>query len=637
MKGYKVIMMKLYNIMCYSKLLLLPLVFLLFFCGSTTCCGLAASASVLGIPDSAEERRQSGYTAVNAVAVPLAAELVSFGSMWEKENFMLNVFGDHCAWLAFSKSHPGDINREMVDAKTQGIVRTYSGLSQEDFAFMTEELRGKVKPFSITPNLIANPEFAPIQGRNMPADWIQGNNGMMHDTKFHYMPPKDNQPGTIGISGGRDRQGQWSSQLPRCEKGARYRFTGDFLRQGRNSDAYAEVLIWDQRIVLNTHRLYGHYQQLHASVECPKNQNDRRFVFQNTWPDVSFWLRNPRLVREQHAVVPQHSPPENTFFPIGAYGGSGDTLAQFRETGLNSAVLALNEKNLDACNRGDIHCTFAVPRDRAKLLVALSAMNGKISDRNFSFYVNDEPGIHSFPPATAADMQRLLKRHFPDVSTCMAIVRPQVIPDYQEGADYFMLDQYPVPNMPMTWLSDSLDEAAGYVGRDRLQAVIQAFGGAQHARYGWPRLPTFAEMNCLAFLAVIHGARGIYFFAYPEIMATAQGRDDFNRVIARLNSLYSWLQVKNRKQPVTVSMVSKNRFDPQGRAAVHCTEKMQHDTTLLMCVNTIRTFVEAEVLMPHKTNTVWEEYYSGDAYYVVDGKIFSRFAPLEVKVLLEHK
>jgi hypothetical protein len=47
-----------------------------------------------------------------------------------------------------------------------------------------------------------------------------------------------------------------------------------------------------------------------------------------------------------------------------------------------------------------------------------------------------------------------------------------------------MLDQYPVPNMPMSWLSDSMDEAALHVGRAWLQSVIQAFDGDMRVRFG---------------------------------------------------------------------------------------------------------------------------------------------------------
>jgi hypothetical protein len=62
----------------------------------------------------------------------------------------------------------------------------------------------------------------------------------------------------------------------------------------------------------------------------------------------------------------------------------------------------------------------------------------------------------SFSEGQAEDIQKIIKERFPNAVTNMAIVRPQVIPFYEKGADYFMLDQYPVPNMPMSWLSNSL-------------------------------------------------------------------------------------------------------------------------------------------------------------------------------------
>ena len=61
------------------------------------------------------------------------------------------------------------------------------------------------------------------------------------------------------------------------------------------------------------------------------------------------------------------------------------------------------------------------------------------------------------------------------------MLRPQMVAEYRDAADVFMLDPYPVPNMPMTWLSDSLEEAARQVPRERLWAVIQAFGGDKWA------------------------------------------------------------------------------------------------------------------------------------------------------------
>jgi len=137
--------------------------------------------------------------------------------------------------------------------------------------------------------------------------------------------------------------------------------------------------------------------------------------------------------------------------------------------------------------------------------------------------------------------------------------------------------------------------------------------------------------------SVIHGSRGIYFFTYPAITSTIQGKEDFARLLRRLNGMRSWLQVGNTEQDVSVRMTSKNGFDPRGNKAVHCARKEQYNTGMLICVNTIRTYTEAHIEVASGGPTGWQGYYTGGAYPVVDGTILARFAPLAVKVLLESK
>ncbi len=324
-------------------------------------------------------------------------------------------------------------------------------------------------------------------------------------------------------------------------------------------------------------------------------------------------------------------------YPIGAYGVSVKNMQEVRRTGFNTAVVAFSEENLAACRDSGLSCALSVPRDPDRLVAALDALGGELEEERFSFYVNDEPGIHSFPESQAEEIYDILKGRYPQSPTMMAIVRPQVLPFYRNSAEYFMLDQYPVPNMPLTWLSDSMDEAAGYVGRDRLMSVIQAFGGGRFAASGWTRLPTFEEMNCLTFLSVVHGSRGIFFYSYPLITSTEDGSSALRRVVSRLNSMKSWLKEPNSAEPVSLNMTSHNRFDPAGNDAVHCVAKQLNDTGMLICVNAIRTYVEAEVMVPAETGEDWLDYFSDQMSRSSVGALRLRFLPLEVKVLLERK
>ncbi len=432
----------------------------------------------------------------------------------------------------------------------------------------------------------------------------------------------------------------WQAELPSCTLGSSYRFEAEFFRETCTEEyIYPVITIWGQRITLDTHRMIGRYQTLHARVKCPSElqSRDMFFSFEKNGDGIAFYMKNPRLVQIENSGARPHVLPEERLFPIGAYGAVPGNLEKMRSDGLSTAVIGLNRESVEACLVQGMHCTFAVPHDPQRLLAELVALKPLLKGMDFAFYVNDEPGIHSFPRQKAEKIQRIIKEQFPDKFTNMAIVRPHVVPEYQDSADYFMLDQYPVPDMPMIWLSDSLDSAAGYVGRERLQSVIQAFGGGRFAASGWPRLPTFEEMNCLAFLSIVHGSRGVYFFTYPEITATAEGHADFRKVVARLNSLRSWLEQNNLSAEVGVKMTSRYTTDQVGNPAVHCAGKVQYGTKMLICVNVLRTEVEAGIALQTGDSRQWLEYFSDERYTAVEDNLRVRFQPLAVKVLMEDR
>ncbi len=535
----------------------------------------------------------------------------------------------------------GEVVQSLLDSAAEGVlVYTLREIKDEQWPLLA-----KYQPQA---NLLQNPRLqraaagagkpAVESKAGLPDGWFSARLARVRDSKFWYEEAE--QGNVIGLTAGHDRQAAWSTALPDCQPGATFLFSADFFREDRfDSLAYPEISLWGQPYRLNTHRLTGKFQRLKAVVTCPPEYGaeERRFQFRNSYAGNTFRMRLPELKALRPVEPLPETPPNPDFFPIGAYGASVDKLAEMRGLGMNTAVIDMTRENIEACLLSNMRCTLAVPHEPEKLLQALQSLQPLLAQGRFFFYVNDEPEIHSFPVGEAEDIQRIIKQYFPQAATNMAIVRPQAIPFYARAADYFMLDQYPVPNMPMTWLAESMEEAARHVGRGRLQSVIQAFGDDRHAAGGWPRLPTYEEMNCLALLSVVHGSRGIYFFAYPHITASSQGKEDFSRLVKRLTSMKSWLQVANDERPVALRMTSVNRFDPQGNPAVHCTRKELHNTQMLICVNTLGTFTEAEIDIPAERQTSWRDYYSDQPYPVVGGNILARFTPYEAKVLLELK
>ena len=538
------------------------------------------------------------------------------------------------------------------DLLKEEFVRTIEAVSDSGverllvyrFADIKPDQWNLLRRFSPTTNLISDPHFEfvselkKVPGEEAANGWVIGEGGKIRDSRFQRKTFEDTKVVSFGITGGNDQQGSVRIALPACEANKSYRFTAEFLRDSReDADTYPVVRIWGKEYSLNTHRVAGRFQRLAVDVECGTKvaEKDKAFSFLNRSSQNTFWIRNPVLKASIRKRNVDQRPLENNFFPIGVYGGSNDELSEIEKAGLNTAVVRLNKETIKACIDSEIHCTLSVPRDPETLIALLDQLENLLREGEFSFYVNDEPGIHSFPVWKSEDIQRILKDRYPQRFTNMAIVRPQVISHYHRSADYFMLDQYPIPNMPLTWLSDSMDEAAEFVGRNRLHSVIQAFGGGRFSAAGWPRLPTFAEMNNLAFLSVISGSRGLYFYTWPEITATKESRGDFLNVIKRLNSLRSWLEQENEADTIFVKMVSRYGVDPSGRSAVKCAMKSLQGTKMLLCANTIRTYTEAEIALTENDPEEWQEYYTGERFYSLSDAVTLSFSPLEVKVLME--
>ena len=145
-------------------------------------------------------------------------------------------------------------------------------------------------------------------------------------------------------------------------------------------------------------------------------------------------------------------------------------------------------------------------------------------------------------------LKESLKNDHPGVLTTVAMLRPQMIEAYRDAADIFMLDPYPIPHMPLTWLSDTLEEAARQCSRERLWAVIQAFGGESMDQYGWSRRPTYSEMRCLTYLSLVHGVHGIFYFSYPDVRADATSWESLKKIVAELCNLKTWLVLPNEPQ-----------------------------------------------------------------------------------------
>jgi len=424
-------------------------------------------------------------------------------------------------------------------------------------------------------------------------------------------PPGENRgsvPIFLAAKGGTEASGEWRAPLPACEPGQVYRMSCLFHRDTWNDLSYSYVSVWGQRYLLEKHAPRHAFQPLRVKMVCPSAPRDDFFRFTNEVPDDYFYLAAPRLVRGLPLPAPAPAPHNGFFypgfFPIGIYGADAGNLNELRKLALNTVIIGGEGdrlgKTVASCRKKGLRYVLSPPNDPERLKVyldRLSQMGVGADDSHLAFYVDDEPEMRAVPAGRAEDVQRLVKGRFPRASTGMATVRPSYCREYLRASDFFMIDNYPFPDMPMSWLGDSLDRAAEEAGRDRLLSVIQAFSDGDY----WPSLPGWRQMDCLAFLSIVHGSRGIFFYTWSVIGKTAEGRANLGRVVGRLNKIYPWLLEKNLMATVGVEMLSEHRMDPKGRPGVHACLKRKGDELMLIAVNTLGAPVEARLKLNRGT------------------------------------
>ena len=483
--------------------------------------------------------------------------------------------------------------------------------------------------------------YGPRYGLVPSSDLLPGNRGTAP-----LFPPERNSgavPLFLAVRGGTEGHGEWRVPLPACEPGQAYRLSCLFHRDTWNELSYSYASVWDQRYLLEKHSLPRIFQPLRVKVICPQTPTDELFRFTNEVPDDYFYLAKPKLVQGLPLPAPAPAPHNGFFypgfFPIGVYGVDADDLDEVRKLALNTAILGGEgerlKRSVAECRKKGLRYVLATPGDPERLKVyldRLAELPVTADDTQLAFYVDDEPEMRAVPAGRAEDVQRLVKGRFPRASTGMATVRPSYCREYLRASDFFMLDQYPFPDMPMSWLGDSMDRAAEEAGRDRLLSVIQAFSDGGY----WPSLPGWRQMDCLAFLSIVHGSRGIFFYTWSVIGKTAEGRANLGRVVGRLNRIYPWLLEKNLAAPVGVEMLSEHRVDPKGRPAVHACLKKKGEEIMLIAVNTLGAPVKARLKFENRgTAPLFSvEAFSGGIWPVREGSIWTSLQAYETKAFI---
>jgi hypothetical protein len=238
------------------------------------------------------------------------------------------------------------------------------------------------------------------------------------------------------------------------------------------------------------------------------------------------------------------------FFPIGIYSAEIEAFKELKEIGFNSVQsysrnIDFIEKFVFSAKKNDLKAMIMIPKEVWRRDPSQFFKNMRNSKSILAWYLEDEPEGRGIPPSYIFRLRRYLKIMDSNHPTSLVILRSKKAYDYGEVVDIIMVDPYPIPNMPIKWLSDSIDEAISY--KKNVWAVIQAFNWGSMGRDG--RDPTYEEMRCLTYLAIVHGAKGIFYYTYKGSKYKIKEHEGIwnglKRIISELKYIYPLLTVKN--------------------------------------------------------------------------------------------
>ena len=240
------------------------------------------------------------------------------------------------------------------------------------------------------------------------------------------------------------------------------------------------------------------------------------------------------------------------FFPLGIYSANPEVFGELKAAGFNSVQTYANSAAqvkafVAAAERHGLKALIRVPKEVWKWDPVLSAhlmRRLRSSPALLAWYLADEPEGRAVPPGYLWKVREYIRWFDTSHPTAIVVLRGHKAHDYAPATDVLMVDPYPIPKMPVTWLSDTLDEARRAVGGDKpVWAVIQAFDRSEvRASFSGGRLPTYKEERLLAYLSVVHGASGLFFFKYGSGSSRIMNHPGHWRGVKRLGGELSRME-----------------------------------------------------------------------------------------------
>jgi hypothetical protein len=277
------------------------------------------------------------------------------------------------------------------------------------------------------------------------------------------------------------------------------------------------------------------------------------------------------------------------FFPIGMFSVGLDGLETVKEGGFNIAHTYITDpeqlqKIVEAAERLNLKLLIypsergdrgAINNEEAKKFIEAD----KNSKSILAWYIADEPELNGGTPSKISEINSFIKKLDPNHPTAIVIHRTDRFREYKDASDILMTDRYPVPKTALSHIAEATEWAVKQKGDSGpVWAVLQAFGHQNPQFKGWgAREPTYDEMRAMTYLALIHGAKGIFYYTFTgseyRILQSPEHWNDLKRIVAELNRIYPLLLLPNDDMTITPDIIEGPQKDEWGVVPVHIAVK----------------------------------------------------------------
>lgn len=227
--------------------------------------------------------------------------------------------------------------------------------------------------------------------------------------------------------------------------------------------------------------------------------------------------RKPAMLSDTGTILVDGEP----FFPIGLYHAGGN-YRMLADAGFN-AVQGSNTMDLDRLGESlDAAAAAGLMVDVPLYWEGRVAENLETSLQKLERYADhpavlcwkiiDEPDIRPDITDEVPDAYAALRAADPMHPIELTLCRPSGFSYWANFCDIMQVDPYPLPRQPLTMVSDWVDTAmAGLEPWQNLTAVLQC--GWTHNPFNQP---TPEQARCMVYLALIHGAKGIFWYSFRD-------------------------------------------------------------------------------------------------------------------------